>query len=58
MSFIDQIMTARGLPISLFGGNSRGTTPPINPSPNVNTIPNVKTAIIIPHMNGVRLVPF
>jgi hypothetical protein len=38
MSFIDQLMAARGLPISLFGGNSRGTTPPINPSPNVNTI--------------------
>jgi hypothetical protein len=33
MSFIDQILAAR-----LFGGNSRGTTPPINPSPNVNTI--------------------
>ena len=35
MSFIDQILAAR-----LFGGNSRGTTPPINPSPNVNTIPD------------------
>lgn len=40
MSFIDQLMAARGLPTSLFGGNSRYTTPPINPSPNVNTIPD------------------
>jgi hypothetical protein len=40
MSFIDQLMAARGLPISLFGGNNRYTTPPINPSPNVNTIPD------------------
>lgn len=35
MSFIDQLMAAR-----LFGGNNRYTTPPINPSPNVNTIPD------------------
>jgi len=38
MSFIDQIMNARGLSTSLFGGNTIGTTPPINPNPNVNTI--------------------
>ena len=37
MSFIDQLMAARGLPTSLFGGNTRYTTPPINPNPNVNT---------------------
>ena len=35
MSFIDQLMAAK-----LFGGNNRYTTPPINPSPNVNTIPD------------------
>ena len=35
MSFIDQVLSAR-----LFGGNNRYTTPPINPSPNINTIPD------------------
>jgi len=59
MSFIDQLMAARGLPISLFGGNNRGATPPINPSPNVNTIPDggygantlLPTGVVRPQVN-------
>jgi hypothetical protein len=56
MSFIDQLMAARGLPVSnrLFGNNIGGTpqnisqqflqrmggTPPINPNPNLPSIPD------------------
>ena len=59
MSFIDQLMAARGLPVSnrLFGNNIGGTpqnisqqflqrmggTPPINPNPNLPSIPKSLT---------------